>query len=301
MTRRIFSEDSVLFLKKLEEHLSAELALTGSPYDSLLTAMRYSVLNGGKRVRASLLYLSGQIFSLPEEMLLDYAAALEMVHAYSLIHDDLPAMDDDDMRRGKPANHIAFGEAMAILAGDALLNRAMEILIRRCADGLAARSAASYFAEASGFSGMIGGQVIDLEATGIAEDSKSEALLLKMIDLKTAALFRVALVLPCILAEVSSEIRFCFEQIAVLLGRSFQFQDDLLDIDADARILGKNTGKDLRDGKFTALDFYGKKNLIELLLCYQEEIQEKMAYLIQKGFDCGLLNAFVKKIFARSY
>ncbi len=301
MTRRIFSENSILFLEKLEEHLSAELALTQSSYDRLVSAMRYSVLNGGKRVRATLLYLSGQIFSLPEEVLLDYAAALEMIHAYSLIHDDLPAMDDDDMRRGKPANHIVFGEAIAILAGDALLNRAMEILIRRCADGLAARSAAAYFAKASGFSGMVGGQVIDLEAMGKAEESKSEALVLEMIDLKTAALFRVALVLPCILAEVSSDIRLCFEDIAVLLGRSFQFQDDLLDIDADARILGKNTGKDLRDGKFTALAFYGRNKLLELLLSYQEEIQEKLSELRQKGFDCGLLKAFVKKIFARSY
>ncbi|TPK78352.1 polyprenyl synthetase family protein [Mesorhizobium sp. B2-4-18] len=232
--------------------LSGEIARP----DRLMAAMRHGVLNGGKRLRPFLVMESAALFSADGEAALRVAAALECVHCYSLIHDDLPAMDDDDLRRGQPTVHKAFDEATAILAGDALLTLAFDIIAGE-ATALPAERRASLvlaLARAAGAGGMVGGQKLDLEAEQVRPD---EAGIITLQAMKTGALIRFACEAGAILAGAQSDDLERLAEFGSAIGLAFQLADDLLDLTADAEQMGKATGKDAAAGKGTLVALHG--------------------------------------------
>ncbi|RUU32244.1 polyprenyl synthetase family protein [Mesorhizobium sp. M6A.T.Ce.TU.016.01.1.1] len=222
----------------------------------LMTAMRHGVLNGGKRLRPFLVMESAALFSADSEAALRVAAALECVHCYSLIHDDLPAMDDDDLRRGQPTVHKAFDEATAILAGDALLALAFDIIADEATMLPAERRAALVLAlaRAAGAGGMVGGQMLDLEAQRIGPD---EAGIIRLQAMKTGALIRFACEAGAIIAGAPPVDRERLAEFGSAIGLAFQLADDLLDLTADAHQMGKATGKDAAAGKATLVALHG--------------------------------------------
>ncbi|MBZ9726710.1 polyprenyl synthetase family protein [Mesorhizobium sp. CO1-1-7] len=232
--------------------LSGEIARP----DRLMAAMRHGVLNGGKRLRPFLVMESAALFSADGEAALRVAAALECVHCYSLIHDDLPAMDDDDLRRGQPTVHKAFDEATAILAGDALLTLAFDIIAGEATALPAKRRAALVLAlaRAAGAGGMVGGQKLDLEAEQVRPD---EAGIITLQAMKTGALIRFACEAGAILAGAQSDDLERLAEFGSAIGLAFQLADDLLDLTADAEQMGKATGKDAAAGKGTLVALHG--------------------------------------------
>ncbi|MFN8011147.1 MAG: farnesyl diphosphate synthase [Holophagaceae bacterium] len=226
----------------------------------LAEAMRYSLSAGGKRVRPVLCMLAAECVGGEAEAALPAAVALELVHTYSLVHDDLPAMDDDDLRRGKPTCHIAFGEAHAILAGDGLLTEAFGIL---AGDGAAPAEwrlrAVTVLAEAAGWRGMVGGQALDLEGEALTREGRGYDLarLQAIHRLKTGALLRASLELGGILGGGTEAQIARLREAGAALGLAFQIQDDILDATSDASTLGKRAGKDSGKGKITYPAFLG--------------------------------------------
>jgi farnesyl diphosphate synthase len=216
----------------------------------LHAAMRHAVLDGGKRMRPLLAYATGTAFGATESMLDAPAAAVELIHAYSLVHDDLPAMDDDALRRGKPTVHVAFDEATAILAGDALQSLAFELLADAPASAECRVAMLKELATAAGARGMCGGQALDLAATGHGA-ALGVAALEDLHARKTGALLRAAVRLGAIAAGVGHEARARLDAFADALGLGFQVRDDLLDIEGDSAVLGKTTGKDEAQAKAT--------------------------------------------------
>jgi farnesyl diphosphate synthase len=222
----------------------------------LMAAIRHGVLNGGKRIRPALVMESAALFDADGEAALHVAAALECVHCYSLIHDDLPVMDDDDMRRGRPTVHKAFDEATAILAGDSLLAYAFDI-VASAETGLPSAARAELalaMARAAGPGGMAGGQALDLEAASSRPD---EAGILRLQAMKTGALIRFACEAGPILAGARGEDRERLAEFGSAVGLAFQLADDLLDLTADAGSLGKATRKDAAAGKATLAALHG--------------------------------------------
>ncbi len=222
----------------------------------LLDAERYSLFAGGKRIRPALTLEFCRLFGGEEEAALPFACAVEMIHTYSLIHDDLPCMDNDDLRRGKPTNHKVFGESTALLAGDALLTGAFEAAATNTAAGAEnAARAVAYLANCAGRYGMIGGQIMDLEGEG---HEMSLDALLKLHSLKTGALISAAAVMGALAANVSFGDP-CMQDVityAENIGLAFQIVDDILDCTGDAATLGKNVGVDAEHKKNTFLSFY---------------------------------------------
>jgi farnesyl diphosphate synthase len=254
----IFTERLETHAIRFERHLDSWLSpeRLGPAAPRLLEAMRYGALGGGKRFRPFLVIESAALFGVPAEGALNVAAAVECVHCYSLIHDDLPAMDNDDLRRGRPTAHKAFDEATAILAGDALLTLAFEILAAPDTHPEAAvRTAlARELARASGSAGMAGGQMLDLEAPGKSLDEPNIRLLQRM---KTGALITFACVAGGLLGEASVANIVALRAYGDALGAAFQLADDLLDAEGDAAIVGKATGKDKEAGKATLVSLFG--------------------------------------------
>lgn len=238
----------------LEEYVPEEKL----PQAGLFRAMRYSLLSGGKRIRPSLLLEFCGICGGDQEAALPFACAVEMIHTYSLIHDDLPCMDDDGMRRGRPSNHVVFGEAQALLAGDALLTMAFETMLdpenagRTGADRAAA--AAGILARASGAYGMAGGQMIDLESEGKKIDADT---LIRMDECKTGALIVAAAKMGCVLAGAGQNELRAAEAYARSVGLAFQITDDILDVEGDEASLGKPVGSDRDRGKSTYVSILG--------------------------------------------
>jgi len=215
-------------------------------------AMRYSLLAGGKRVRPAICCLFAEAVGGERADAFPVAAALECVHVYSLIHDDLPAMDDDDMRRGRPSSHKAFGEAIAILAGDALLTLAFE-LCTQLPDAETARVAVRVLARAAGSQGMVGGQVLDLRGEGRTREPvvRTEAALVQTHRGKTAALLRAAAVTGALAGGGEAAHLEAARRYGDALGLSFQVTDDILDVTQTSEALGKTAGKDEASGKLT--------------------------------------------------
>ncbi len=250
----MFDSYEILIENKIIDVLKAK----GTEYDELINAMSYSASAGGKRIRPKLLMEFMRIAGGNPEDALNFAVALEMIHTYSLIHDDLPCMDNDDMRRGKPSCHKAFGESTALLAGDALLTESF---------GLAAKTknvpadrvvkALAKLSECAGVNGMIGGQVIDLKY----ENSKAPLeVVLELYRLKTGALLKAAATIGCILAgadDIKTE-NAC--KIAEKIGLAFQIRDDILDIIGDEKVLGKPIGSDSEQNKSTYVSIVGVEN-----------------------------------------
>jgi farnesyl diphosphate synthase len=228
----------------------------------LLEAMRYASLGSGKRFRPFLVVESAALFDLPRQNALMAAAALECVHCYSLVHDDLPAMDNDDLRRGQPTAHKQFDEATAILAGDGLLTFAFDILARAETSPLASVriNLVGALAQAAGLGGMAGGQMLDLAAEGRfpgEPKAASEADVLMLQAMKTGALIRFGCCAGAILADVHDERRTALDRYGTVLGQAFQIADDLLDVEGDAATVGKQTGKDAVAGKATIVELLG--------------------------------------------
>ncbi len=235
----------------LENSISDKACLYGKIFES----MRYSLNAGGKRIRPMLVLEFARIFGVSEEDAMPFAVALEMIHTYSLIHDDLPCMDDDDLRRGRPTNHKKFGEAIAVLAGDALLNRAFEhILANSRLSSDVTLQAMKVLSTASGAEGMIGGQVIDMEGENRTLDVSEIELLQNM---KTGALIRAAAVMGCIIGGASNEEISFAEDYADKIGLAFQIRDDILNVEGDEAIIGKDVGNDEKSGKSTFVKLLG--------------------------------------------
>ncbi|WP_125557935.1 MULTISPECIES: (2E,6E)-farnesyl diphosphate synthase [Pseudoalteromonas] len=236
---------------QVEETVGAYFAQELDSDDTAIAAARYSISNGGKRLRPFLVYTTGQIFGATPRDLDIAAAAVECIHSYSLVHDDLPAMDDDDLRRGKPTCHIAFDEAQAILAGDALQTLAFELLSAHTFSVPAANQIAMIktLAKASGLQGMVGGQALDLAAT---DKSVSLAELERIHRLKTGALLTCAIELGALCApDVSPHTLARLRDYGQNIGLAFQVQDDILDIEGNTEVLGKPQGSDLEHNKST--------------------------------------------------
>ncbi|MBT1157722.1 polyprenyl synthetase family protein [Aminobacter anthyllidis] len=235
-----------------ESTLFGEIARPGH----LMAAMRHGVLNGGKRLRPFLVLESAALFDADGEAAQRVAAALECVHCYSLIHDDLPAMDDDDLRRGQPTVHKAFDEATAILAGDGLLTFAFDIIADDATPLPADRRAALVLAlaRAAGPGGMVGGQALDLDAE---RNKPDEAGVIRLQAMKTGALIRFACEAGAIVAGASANERERLSEFGSAIGLAFQLADDLLDLTADAETMGKATGKDAAAGKATLVSLHG--------------------------------------------
>ena len=224
--------------------------------EHLMAAMRHGALNGGKRLRPFLVLESAALFDADGEAALRVATALECIHCYSLIHDDLPAMDDDDLRRGQPTVHRAFDEATAILAGDGLLTYAFDIVADEATQLPAERRAALVLAlaRAAGPGGMVGGQALDLAAE---RNKPDEGGIIRLQAMKTGALIRFACEAGAIVAGASDSERETLAEFGSAIGLAFQLADDLLDLTADAETMGKATGKDAAAGKATLVSLHG--------------------------------------------
>ncbi|MDI6027883.1 polyprenyl synthetase family protein [Corticibacterium sp. UT-5YL-CI-8] len=224
--------------------------------DHLLAAMRHGVLNGGKRLRPFLVLESAALFDANSDAAMRVAAALECLHCYSLIHDDLPAMDDDDLRRGQPTVHKAFDEATAILAGDGLLTYAFDIIADEATSLPGDRRAALVLAlaRAAGPGGMVGGQALDLDAE---RNTPTEDGIIRLQAMKTGALIRFACEAGALVAGASVTDRDRLTAFGEAIGLAFQLADDLLDVTADAGTMGKATGKDAAAGKATLVSLHG--------------------------------------------
>ena len=244
----------------IEEYLQG-LFTQDKPYGKLFESIRYSILAGGKRIRPVLTLEFARLGGLDWQLALPYACALELVHNYSLIHDDLPCMDDDDLRRGKPTNHKVYGETLAVLAGDALQAEAFRLIAQ--APGLSAQSridAVEVLAKASGADGMVGGQVLDTVC-----NVQNEAELTLLHRLKTGAMIAGAAELGCVAAGMDAEQQAQAVEYAAQLGLAFQIRDDMLDVVGDEQEFGKPIGSDREEGKVTFVDLKGLSGCAQLV------------------------------------
>ena len=268
----------------------------------LMQSMRYASLEGGKRVRPFLVVESAALFGVPRSRALTVGAALECIHCYSLVHDDLPAMDNDDLRRGRPTVHKAFDEATAILAGDGLLTFAFDILSREEAhpDPAVRIALVSALARGAGLGGMVGGQMLDLEAEGRFAGGTAlrlgEADVRTLQAMKTGALLRYGCVAGAILGEADGAAREAVTRYGVALGQAFQIADDLLDVEGDPETVGKATGKDAAAHKATLVSVLGMdaaKSKLRML------VQEAEAALAPFGDAAAVLKAAARFVAER--
>ena len=238
------------YTARVADKLDAVLPPTSQSPKRLHDAMRYAVFNGGKRVRPLLVYATGECLGLPEQLLDAPAAAIELIHAFSLVHDDLPAMDDDDLRRGKPTLHRQFDEATAILAADALQPLAFSVLADiRDATPAARMKLVKLVADACGSVGMTGGQSMDLAAEG---RTLTAAEIEHMYSLKTGALINASVVAAAFLSEhLTEDQASAIDAFGRTIGVAFQIKDDILDVEGETDVIGKSAGSDQRLGKAT--------------------------------------------------
>ena len=244
------------YLQRFEELLSRYIADYDCPVDTIKQAVSYSILDGGKRIRPLLVYFGAELCG-REPQAVDYLAlGVEMIHSYSLVHDDLPCMDNDVLRRGKPTTHVKFGQNIAVLAGDGLLNMAFETLLLDCKETNDVK-AVKYVADCAGIRGMVGGQALDVANTDDQTDLESIQLL---NSLKTGKLIKAALVGSCIKCGADDLLISSVEQYAECIGIIFQLVDDLLDLHSTSARLGKTVGKDAKQNKKTYTAVAGEDN-----------------------------------------
>lgn len=262
----------------------------------LREAMLYSLEAGGKRLRPVLCLACASLCGLEEVRALPFAGAIEMIHTYSLIHDDLPAMDDDDLRRGKPANHVAFDEATAILAGDALLTDAFGCMCRTRVPARPLLAAIAELARAVGSSGMVGGQEWDMIHTGRPSISLEE--LQAMHAMKTGALLRASCVCGALLAEADSAVLEAIGEYGEALGMAFQIADDILDVTADTAVLGKPAGSDAAQGKNTYPSLVGLEQSRQLAQAQCDRAKSALAPFV--GPEAAFLRALADYTVSRA-
>ncbi len=273
--------------KEIEQILMKYLPQEEGHQHQIMEAMNYSITAGGKRLRPMLMKETYQLFGGNSQVIEPFMAAMEMIHTYSLVHDDLPAMDNDEYRRGKKTTHVVYGEAMGILAGDALLNYAFETAVKAFEiapeQSLTIGKALGILAEKAGIYGMIGGQVVDVLATG---KPLSREELDFIYELKTGALIKASMMIGAVLAGASESDISKIEQIAADVGLAFQIQDDILDVTSTTEELGKPVKSDEKNEKTTYVTLRGleqsekdvariSKEAIRLL----DEIEEKNSFL----------------------
>ena len=281
-------------LKLVEKQLAEELKANPALDSKLAEAMEYSLMAGGKRMRPILVMAAADAVGGQGEDFLATGCALEMIHTYSLIHDDLPAMDNDDYRRGKPTNHKVFGDAMAILAGDALLTLAFEVVGRQQGVSDAKKLAVvREFSIAAGQSGMVGGQALDLEAEGRQIDMDA----LRRLHMgKTGALFRAAIRSGALLAGASDEQLAALTEYADKFGLAFQITDDILDVTGDEAVLGKPVGSDERNDKSTYVTL---TSLDEAKRLAQKTVDEAVEAIGPLGENASFLRELVQFLVSR--
>lgn len=259
----------------------------------IFEAMNYSVRAGGKRLRPMLMEETYHMFGGSSAVIEPFMAAIEMIHTYSLVHDDLPAMDNDEYRRGKKTTHAVYGEAMGILAGDALLNLAYETAAKafdmEVADARVAR-AFTVLAKKAGVYGMVGGQVVDVESEKSDDCPVTREKLDFIYRLKTSALIESSMMIGAILAGASSDEVSRVEQIAAKLGLAFQIQDDVLDVTSTLEVLGKPVGSDEKNNKATYVTFEGLDKAVSDVERISKEAEEQLD-------DLGYDDAFLKEVF----
>ena len=257
--------------KEIDGYLQKRLPQQSEYPSEIFEAMRYSIFAGGKRLRPVLLLSACEALGGESEKAVDFACAIEMIHTYSIVHDDLPAMDNDEYRRGMKTTHIVYGEDMGILAGDALLNYAFETALSCFNDGtdtVLKSKALKVLANKSGIYGMLGGQVVDVEKTG---ETLSKEELDFIYSLKTGALIEAAFMAGAVLAGADSNIVAAFEKAGHCIGMAFQIQDDILDITSTQEELGKPVHSDERNEKSTYVAVYGMNNALKAVKEYSEQ------------------------------
>lgn len=285
------------YLNIVNQGLEEFLPLKEGNKKTIHEAMRYSLMAGGKRIRPVIALGVCDIFEYDLAEALPFACAIEMIHTYSLIHDDLPSMDNDDLRRGKPTNHKVYGDAMAILAGDGLLNLAFEVMsasmIKDKDTAYRKVFAMNVIANASGINGMIGGQVIDIESEGklICEDTLRE-----MHSLKTGALLRAPVLAASYLCGLDQRERSILDVYASRIGLAFQIKDDILDVEGDTQKLGKSCGSDENNKKSTFVSLFGLDKSRQLLDQVTQEAIESISYF---GTRTAFLEQLAKKLAQR--
>lgn len=286
----LFEKQSKRYCEEIEKYL-AGLFCGETPWQTLHESMRYSLLAGGKRIRPMLSLEFCRLHGGDWHKALPLGCAMEMVHTYSLIHDDLPCMDDDDLRRGKPTNHKVYGETMAVLAGDGLQGAAFAVLAG--APDLTAQQridAVGVLAEACGPEGMVAGQVLDM-----AEHGSEEELLL-LHRLKTGAMIAAATELGCIAAGAGDAARRCARDYALKLGLAFQVYDDVLDVTGSEAELGKPIGSDRAEGKFTFVDLLG----VDGALAYAHRCTEEAKAALYGTPDTCFLQELADRLIRRN-
>ena len=277
-------------ISEIEKELDRYTKIKNNRQSEIYDAMRYSVMAGGKRLRPVIMLLSCEMCGGTDKDVMPFACALEMIHTYSLIHDDLPALDNDDYRRGRKTSHVVFGEAMAILAGDALLNYAYETACKAFAmdtDVKKVADAMCILASKPGIYGMIGGQVVDVEMTG---RTLSREQLEYVYENKTGALIEASMMIGATLAGADASQLEKIRRIASDVGMAFQIQDDILDICGDSALLGKPTRSDEENGKVTYVTIHG----IDESSKYVNMLSERAVKGLEEiGGDYGFLKELI--------
>lgn len=266
---------------------------------TVLEAMNYSVLAGGKRLRPMLMEETYRLFGGNSKVIEPFMAAIEMIHTYSLVHDDLPAMDNDEYRRGRKTTHVVYGEGMAILAGDGLLNYAFETALKAFdiePGNPNLGKALQILAKKAGVYGMIGGQTADIEAEDMEQDKINNELLLFIHENKTAALIQSSMMIGALLAGASEEAVKAVEKIAYNVGIAFQIQDDILDITSSLEVLGKMTGSDEKNNKVTYVTLNGmEKSKEDVEKLSKEAIQLLHSFENKNDFLNQLIEALITR------
>jgi geranylgeranyl diphosphate synthase type II len=279
--------------RRVDDYLAGLTLSDGPGTDRLAEAMRYSLLAGGKRIRPVLALATAAALGRDPEQVLPLAAALEMIHTYSLIHDDLPAMDDDDLRRGKPTCHKAFGEDVAILAGDGLFAEALQLaLAHQAGPPENVLAALREVTGAAGVNGMVGGQFLDITAP----DDLEPAALRRLHELKTGRLIAASVDSVLLLSGAEADARQLYGRFAAELGVLFQIVDDILDVTGDEQSLGKPQGSDARHGKRTYVSVFGLERARELAA---ESHREARGALAQAGGETRQLERIADYILTR--
>ena len=283
------------YAQAFNARLSEFFPLSNLPENRVVEAMKYSVMNGGKRMRPFLVNETGSLFGLDFEKTLRTAVALECLHSYSLIHDDLPAMDNDDLRRGKPTCHKAFDEATAILAGDGLLTYAFEILSspQTCQDSSTRCELISLLASGAGaFDGMVAGQMLDIYAEDNPKQT-SETIIKRIEEMKTGRLISFACEAGAILGQASDAERQKLLEYSRGIGVAFQIADDILDVEGDPKLVGKTLNKDAAQGKMTFVSLYGLDKAKQIEKELVEKAQEALSSFGAKAENLRLLASYI--------
>lgn len=297
MENTVFKQEQEENISYVEDVLKNYLPKNPSFQKTIYDAMEYSVMAGGKRLRPMMMYQAYKMFGGGDKELIEpFMAAIEMIHTYSLVHDDLPAMDNDTYRRGRKTTHVVYGEDMGILAGDALLNFAYETAIKGASVAKVAKNAINaldILSKKAGIMGMVGGQVVDVELTGKKLDEERLDFIFK---LKTGALLEASLMVGAALAGADEKYIELMEQAGLNIGMAFQIQDDILDITSTTEELGKPVHSDEKNDKTTYVSLYGLEKSHEDVEEYSKKalsIMEELPY--ENQFLCTLIEKLINR------